>query len=229
MHEGQMYVRTSLTHAESGSIVEAVVPMPIPDSTPQKVGSALTYGRRYSLCLALGIVADEDDDAEAAQKPVQRAQASTPAPQHRNAAQRPAAPATEQMVDMVEEINPDGSEPYYLTIADGLEGSCKAVADFIYACHVHATQSGGPASKQQYGLLAGTIDKLVGKDNHHFPLSVLCRSAISKDNPPSKLAASKLLDTLQADNPKRQGLVECISSITDKCLPFEVKQPEVAT
>lgn len=36
-------------------------------SGPQAHGSALTYTRRYGLCLALGIVAEEDDDAQAAQ------------------------------------------------------------------------------------------------------------------------------------------------------------------
>ena len=34
---------------------------------PQSVGSATTYAKRYSLCAALGIVADIDDDANAAQ------------------------------------------------------------------------------------------------------------------------------------------------------------------
>jgi hypothetical protein len=34
---------------------------------PQAHGSALTYTRRYGLCLALGIVAEEDDDAQVAE------------------------------------------------------------------------------------------------------------------------------------------------------------------
>jgi hypothetical protein len=43
-------------------------------ATPQGVGSALTYARRYSLAAQLGIVADEDDDGnEASAKPPQRA------------------------------------------------------------------------------------------------------------------------------------------------------------
>ena len=36
---------------------------------PQKIGSAITYFRRYSLAAALALVADEDDDAEAASTP----------------------------------------------------------------------------------------------------------------------------------------------------------------
>lgn len=42
--------------------------------TDQQLGSALTYGRRYSICCLLGIVADEDDDGNKASQP-------TPPPQ----------------------------------------------------------------------------------------------------------------------------------------------------
>lgn len=60
--------------------VESEVPVAKPaQATPQAYGSALTYARRYSLAACLGLVADEDDDANAAQpqqaqqKPVQKA------------------------------------------------------------------------------------------------------------------------------------------------------------
>jgi hypothetical protein len=60
-------VYTMLLH-ESG---EYMIFDPVPiragaNATPQQVGSALTYARRYSLTLALGIAADEDDDAASA-------------------------------------------------------------------------------------------------------------------------------------------------------------------
>ena len=35
--------------------------------TAQGAGSAVTYARRYSLCAALGIAAEDDDDANAAE------------------------------------------------------------------------------------------------------------------------------------------------------------------
>ena len=35
-------------------------------SNPQKMGSAITYARRYGLCSILGIVGEEDDDGQAA-------------------------------------------------------------------------------------------------------------------------------------------------------------------
>lgn len=45
--------------------VLATVPVTV-DSNPQKMGSALTYAKRYCLLAAFGLVGDEDDDAEAA-------------------------------------------------------------------------------------------------------------------------------------------------------------------
>lgn len=49
-------------------VVLATVPITIV-SDPQKMGSALTYAKRYCLLAAFGLVGDEDDDAEAASKP----------------------------------------------------------------------------------------------------------------------------------------------------------------
>lgn len=49
---------------------EEVGEYPLPDpakNPPQTVGSAITYGRRYCLQSVTGIVAEEDDDAQAAQ------------------------------------------------------------------------------------------------------------------------------------------------------------------
>lgn len=44
----------------------------IPGSDSQKVGSALTYSKRQSLCAAFGVVGEEDDDANAAVPQPQR-------------------------------------------------------------------------------------------------------------------------------------------------------------
>lgn len=54
---------TRLAHA-SGQWVEATWPLPAA-AKPQEMGSALTYGRRYTLAI-IGLVTDEDDDAEQA-------------------------------------------------------------------------------------------------------------------------------------------------------------------
>ena len=58
-------LRTMLLHT-SGEYLTSTLPMPFADVSPQAVGSALTYARRYALCAMLG-VATEDDDGAAAQ------------------------------------------------------------------------------------------------------------------------------------------------------------------
>lgn len=70
-------IETRLLH-ESGEwlAVEAIIPVSKQDA--HGMGSAITYGRRYSLASILGIMADEDDDANnavsAAPRPVSKPQ-----------------------------------------------------------------------------------------------------------------------------------------------------------
>jgi len=68
-------IETRLLH-ESGEwlAVEAIIPVSKQDA--HGMGSAITYGRRYSLASILGIMADEDDDANnaVAQKPAPASQ-----------------------------------------------------------------------------------------------------------------------------------------------------------
>ena len=51
-----------------------------PPADPQKVGSWLTYFRRYALCAALGLAAEDDDDANAASETASKPKASKPEP-----------------------------------------------------------------------------------------------------------------------------------------------------
>lgn len=59
-------VETTLSHV-SGEWMSSRLTMMATDATPQAIGSAITYARRYGLCPMLGVVADEDDDGQAAQ------------------------------------------------------------------------------------------------------------------------------------------------------------------
>jgi len=59
-------LRTKIIHAPSGESMEDVMPLMVAKSDPQGQGSAITYARRYSLMSVLGLVADNDDDGEAA-------------------------------------------------------------------------------------------------------------------------------------------------------------------
>lgn len=57
---------TKLVHAESGQYQASLAIIPLAKSDPQAMGSAFTYGRRYALSAMLGIVAEDDDDGNAA-------------------------------------------------------------------------------------------------------------------------------------------------------------------
>lgn len=72
--DGRVGVGTRLYHT-SGHVEDFGELLLPAGSTPQVAGSALTYARRYAVCAALGIVADEDDDGRVASEP------SKPSPQ----------------------------------------------------------------------------------------------------------------------------------------------------
>lgn len=58
---GRPELRTELRHS-GGGILAASFPLPVVPDDPQRLGSLLTYLRRYALSALLGIAADEDDD-----------------------------------------------------------------------------------------------------------------------------------------------------------------------
>lgn len=73
----EVWLETMLLHA-SGDSIKGRYPLRPQQQTPQGYGSALTYARRYSLAAMVGVVADEDDDGNAASAP--RPSYSKPAP-----------------------------------------------------------------------------------------------------------------------------------------------------
>jgi hypothetical protein len=67
---------TLLMHT-SGQWINGRLTLHSKDITPQAMGSAITYARRYGLSAMLGIVTDEEDDGEAAQaQPAKKAENS---------------------------------------------------------------------------------------------------------------------------------------------------------
>jgi len=59
---GGVVLKTDLIHAASREAVHSLYPLP-DQCTPQEMGSAITYGRRYSLICMTGVVGEDDDDA----------------------------------------------------------------------------------------------------------------------------------------------------------------------
>jgi hypothetical protein len=80
---GVVEVETMLMH-KSGQFLSDTLPVPVMKNDAQAVGSAATYGRRYSLMAVAGIAPDDDDDGNAAAQ-------GTPRP-NGSAAPRPPAP-----------------------------------------------------------------------------------------------------------------------------------------
>jgi hypothetical protein len=63
--DGQPAARYSMTHVPSGEVDEDLMPLP-GATTPQTLGSALTYMRRYALVAYLNLAPGDDDDGASA-------------------------------------------------------------------------------------------------------------------------------------------------------------------
>lgn len=67
--DGGLWLRTVLIHS-SGEYLESFYPLPNSAGSPQAMGSAITYARRYTLSSILGIVTEDDDDGRKAKPSV---------------------------------------------------------------------------------------------------------------------------------------------------------------
>lgn len=65
--EHGLILTTRIVH-KSGEFIEDTIPVLVgQDKSPQAIGSAISYTKRYCYCAALGITAEEDDDGNAAE------------------------------------------------------------------------------------------------------------------------------------------------------------------
>jgi len=103
-------VATTILH-ESGEWISSEVGANPKDQTPQSIGSAITYLRRYGLSAMLGVVSDEDDDGNQSSGKGNDKSAYKPKP-----APRPPMPAGPHPVtatavkDAAEMFNPKGEQ-----------------------------------------------------------------------------------------------------------------------
>ncbi len=80
--ESGMGLETIIIHIGSGQMISSTVSSKTDTSNPQKMGSAITYLRRYALCSILGLqVDDEDDDGNKASEPKTRRTSAPAAPE----------------------------------------------------------------------------------------------------------------------------------------------------
>lgn len=100
VEDGQIVTR--ITH-KSGEYMDAGhIPFPNLPNKPQEAGSIITYFKRYSLCQAFGIMADEDDDANVAE-----GNGYEPAPARK---QEPAHINAQQLAKIQAEVDRTGTD-----------------------------------------------------------------------------------------------------------------------
>jgi len=75
--ESNSVLETTLYHTSGEWISGTQLVNPVKND-PQGLGSAITYARRYSLSAILGLVSDDDDDANTATKPEPKQEAKVP-------------------------------------------------------------------------------------------------------------------------------------------------------
>lgn len=73
IRDGITILSTQLIHAESGESIESELILPV-ITDPQKLGSAMTYYRRFSICSILAIAPEDDDDGNTAASNIKSAQ-----------------------------------------------------------------------------------------------------------------------------------------------------------
>ncbi len=95
---GHFVLAYKLMH-ESGEDEHGEYPLPA-NGSPQQMGSAITYARRYTLTSVLGIVSEEDDDGRGAP---QEREPSSRAPRQRPANARPDADAQRRKYHVLRE------------------------------------------------------------------------------------------------------------------------------
>ena len=89
---GTFKLVTRLFHS-SGQWFESSYPLTDASAAPHAMGSAITYGRRYSICGLLGIAPEDDDDGQTAQDRAEK-QPARPAFNPERVAAPPATPTT---------------------------------------------------------------------------------------------------------------------------------------
>lgn len=76
--DGQKVEITTLLAHASGEWISSTLTVNATQGTPQGIGSAITYGKRYALSAMVGVVADDDDDGEKASAPTRSEKTKAP-------------------------------------------------------------------------------------------------------------------------------------------------------
>lgn len=193
---GRYVLLCRLLHV-SGEFDEGVYLLPT-SGTPQALGSAITYGRRYLLCAMVGVAPEEDDDGAAAeaaaqQQPRTAQRANKPATTTRQApkraaAQRPRRPAPAEPPLPGEEPPPPDEPP-----ADEPPPSAQQPPRA-------ATGEDGPITRAQLTKLhtqLGELDITDRADKLTTVALLVQRPEVTSSNQLTKQQANRAIETLE--------------------------------
>lgn len=134
--------------------------LPITGKTPQEIGSSLTYGRRYLLGCLTGVVSDDDDDGQLAEKAARRPRKAASGRAGPEPVNPPVAPAIQRR----ERPRPVGSAPP--------EPDAPPRAD--------PGQDGNAPTDQQIRALFAAIGKALGPDASRAERLALCSAIVGR-------------------------------------------------
>jgi hypothetical protein len=183
--EGNQVTVTTLLIHESEQWMSAELVMTASDGTPQSIGSATTYGRRYGLTALLGIAAEEDDDGSQASGRKAETGARRAEPPARPQ-QRPAEQPTQQV---------PAKEPDWTTAFEALRvkfnGNSKRYFEILKAFGVKEPSEFKDRTKAEacYKTVRGELRKLSTTDAAAAPATAA--AAAPTDNAPKADPAKK--------------------------------------
>ena len=103
-HGGMLYMSTMLLHTSGEWIESGMLAMTPDKETPQSIGSAITYARRYQLSAILGVSSEDDDDGNAAEPQTAQKPSHERTQQRSGGAPRTKGGATIKSVDYVKSL-----------------------------------------------------------------------------------------------------------------------------
>lgn len=104
--QSKVQIETMLIH-KSGQYMGETLDIPLAKQDAQSIGSATTYGRRYSLMALIGIAAEEDDDdgnVATANAPSQQRREPSRPPQQQRPKEAPPSPEMSPAEEMIQAI-----------------------------------------------------------------------------------------------------------------------------
>lgn len=113
--DGRLQLVTTLAH-KSGQWIKSVLPIVTAKTDAQSMGSAITYMRRYALSAIVGVVADDDDDAE---RSMSRAQ-KYPHPMYEEQAEMRPVIISQQQANELTNLSSACSPDYVVTLTTSL-------------------------------------------------------------------------------------------------------------